>query len=170
MSPAKPPHTITLHASRWETHMQGSSVHLLCVTQRERWLEPKASNVGLSRPWRLRESTMKAWFTQSPLNSWCWHVSVTWTLWNIYLGCNMKCSYSNEFILCSRGNSGSSFPVAVLMRASFNIVLDGFATALEETLKVLEIVCIDCSCHNDGLGILPNRAIFCIPLYLITTQ
>ena len=33
---------------------------------------------------------------------------------------------SNEFILCSRGNSGSSFPVAVLMRDSFIIALDGF--------------------------------------------
>jgi hypothetical protein len=32
--------------------------------------------------------TMKAGFTQSPLNSWCWVVSVTWTLWSIYLGCN----------------------------------------------------------------------------------
>ena len=32
----------------------------------------------------------------------------------------------NELILCSRGNSGSSIPVAVLMRASFIIVLDGF--------------------------------------------
>ena len=33
---------------------------------------------------------------------------------------------SNEFILCSRGNSGSSIPVAVFMRASFIIALDGF--------------------------------------------
>ena len=33
---------------------------------------------------------------------------------------------SNELILCSRGNSGSSFPVMVLMRASFIIALDGF--------------------------------------------
>ena len=33
---------------------------------------------------------------------------------------------SNELILCSRGNSGSSFPVAVLMRASLIIALDGF--------------------------------------------
>ena len=33
---------------------------------------------------------------------------------------------SNELILCSRGNSGSSFPVAVLMRASFIIALDSF--------------------------------------------
>ena len=33
---------------------------------------------------------------------------------------------SNERFLCSRGNSGSSFPVAFLMRASFIIALDGF--------------------------------------------
>ena len=33
---------------------------------------------------------------------------------------------SNEHILCSRGNSGSSIPVAVLMRASFFIEVDGF--------------------------------------------
>ena len=50
---------------------------------------------------------------------------------------------SNELILCSRGNSGSSFPVAVLRRVSFIIVLDGFATALEETFKVLNIFWID---------------------------
>jgi hypothetical protein len=36
--------------------------------------------------------------------------------------------------------SGSSFPVAILMRASFIMV---FATALEETLKVHEIFRID---------------------------
>ena len=34
--------------------------------------------------------------------------------------------HSNELILCSKGNSGSFLPVAVLMRASFIIVLDGF--------------------------------------------
>jgi hypothetical protein len=32
---------------------------------------------------------------------------------------------SNELILCSRGNCGSSFPVSVLMRASLIIALDG---------------------------------------------
>ena len=32
---------------------------------------------------------------------------------------------SNELVLCSRGNSGSSIPVAVLMRDSFIMVLDG---------------------------------------------
>jgi hypothetical protein len=50
---------------------------------------------------------------------------------------------SNELILYSRGSSGSSFPVAVLMRGSFIIVLDGFVTALEETFKVLEMLRID---------------------------
>ena len=33
---------------------------------------------------------------------------------------------SNEHILCSRGNSGSSFPVAVHKRASFITALDVF--------------------------------------------
>ena len=33
---------------------------------------------------------------------------------------------TNELILCSRGNSWSSFPGAVLVRASFIIVFDGF--------------------------------------------
>ena len=33
---------------------------------------------------------------------------------------------TNKRILCSRGNSGSSFPVAVLMRVSFIIALDGY--------------------------------------------
>ena len=41
---------------------------------------------------------------------------------------------SNELILCSRGNSGPSFPVAVLMRASFLIALNSFCDCtLEET-------------------------------------
>ena len=52
-------------------------------------------------------------------------MSVTWTMWSIYLGCNLRCSNSNELLLWSRGNSGSSFPVAVLMRASFILALDG---------------------------------------------
>ena len=39
--------------------------------------------------------------------------------------------------------TGSSFPVVVRMRDSFIIALEGFATALEETFKVLEIFRID---------------------------
>ena len=41
-------------------------------------------------------------------------------------GLQSEAGNSNELILCSRGNSGSSFPVAVLLRASFVIALDGF--------------------------------------------
>ena len=37
---------------------------------------------------------------------------------------------SNELTLCSRGNSGSSFPVAVLLRSSFIIALDGFCNCI----------------------------------------
>jgi hypothetical protein len=40
-----------------------------------------------------------------------------------------EAGHSNELILCSRGNYGSSFPVAVLMRASFIIVLDGICNS-----------------------------------------
>ena len=43
-------------------------------------------------------------------------------------------------ILCSRGNSGSSIPVAVLMRACFITALDGFCDC---TFKVLEMFHID---------------------------
>jgi hypothetical protein len=46
---------------------------------------------------------------------------------------------SNELILCSRDNAGSSFPVAVFVRASFIIALDCFSTILEGTFKVLEM-------------------------------
>ena len=54
-----------------------------------------------------------------------------------------EAGYFNELILYSRGSSGSSFPLAVLLRASFIIALDGFATALEETFNVLEMFWID---------------------------
>jgi hypothetical protein len=46
---------------------------------------------------------------------------------------------SSELILCSRGNSGSYFLVAILIIASFIIALDGFCDCFEETFKVLEI-------------------------------
>ena len=39
---------------------------------------------------------------------------------------NSDAGNSNERILCSRGNTGSTFPMAVLMRSSFIIALDGF--------------------------------------------
>ena len=42
---------------------------------------------------------------------------------------------SNERILCSRGTSGFSFPVAVLMRASFIIPLDGFCDCTQRNFQ-----------------------------------
>ena len=48
---------------------------------------------------------------------------------------NSEAGYSNELILCSRGNSGSSFPVAVLMRAGLFIALDGFCDSTWKTLS-----------------------------------
>ena len=55
---------------------------------------------------------------------------------------------SNELILCIRGNSGSSFPVASWEPVSSQRLMV-FATALEETFKVLYIFRIDwTSCLN----------------------
>jgi hypothetical protein len=67
-----------------------------------------------------------------------WTVDVemclTWTLWSIYLGCNFW--GSNELILYSRGNSGSSIPVAVLMIAHCIIALDGFCDCTSSQIKM----------------------------------
>ena len=51
----------------------------------------------------------------------------------------------NELILCSRGNSGSSFPVAILTRPSFIIALDGFCDCTWRNFKqkVIEMFRID---------------------------
>ena len=42
---------------------------------------------------------------------------------------------SNELILCSRGNSGSSFPVAVLIRASCIVALESFCNCTWRNFK-----------------------------------
>ena len=58
---------------------------------------------------------------------------------------------SNELMLCSRSNSGSSISVAVLMRASFIKALDGFSDCTFFTFleKVIYIFRIDRpSCHK----------------------
>ena len=54
---------------------------------------------------------------------------------------------SKELILCSRGNSGSSFPVTFLMRASFTTVLDGFCgcTWRKKVIEMFHLkVMMDC--------------------------
>ena len=95
---------------------------------------------------------------------------------------------SNERILCSRGNSGSSFPVAVLMRASSIITLDGFCDCtrsnLSKFLKCTTLtdlhVCNDrlsflfaylsCSCHNMDLVFYQIGLSSVYHPYLVTTQ
>ena len=49
----------------------------------------------------------------------------------------------NELILCSRGNSGSSIPVAVLVRASFIIAFHGYCECTWRNFQVLEMCLID---------------------------
>ena len=101
---------------------------------------------------------MKAGFMQSPLNSWCvCYLNSEAFIWAAI----SEAGNSNELILCSRGNSGSYFPVAVLTRANFIIAQLVFATALEETFKVLEMfhidwpsclkIMMDCQIHNMDL-------------------
>ena len=71
---------------------------------------------------------------------------------------------SNERILCSRGNSGSSFPVAVFMRASFIIAIDGFCDVACRNFQV-SYSCrnIDLVFHQTGLSSVYHP-------YLVTTQ
>ena len=76
-----------------------------------------------------------------------------------------------EFILCSRGNSGSTFPVAVLMRARVIITLDVFCDSTVFQIDWPSCLKVLMDCRFSLLiwavlvqhGLLPNRAIFCIP-------
>ena len=135
--------------------MRRPPVHLLCVIQKTWRLEPKIlhldssdqrtdiywSNVHCSCFWSQASLFLLVSFTSGFFAAiWPWWPdshSVIWTvdvemclllelceafIWAaIFVVGN-----SNELILSSRGFSGSSFPVAVLMRASYIIVLDGF--------------------------------------------
>ena len=58
-------------------------------------------------------------------SSGCWDVSVTWTLKHLF-GLQFLRLVTLMNLSSAEENSGSSFPVAVLMRASFIIALDGF--------------------------------------------
>ena len=56
-------------------------------------------------------------------------------LWPFIWAAISEVGNSNELILCCRGNSGSSFPVAVLMRATFILVLDGFCDGISRNFQ-----------------------------------
>lgn len=108
------------------------------------FLGPSASLLLIGLPllcFLYSNSTMKPWLMQSPANSRCWDVSATWTLGSIDVGSNLSClqlaifkaDNSDEVILCSRGNSRSALPGAVLKGTSFIIAFDCFC---------------DCTCRN----------------------
>ena len=126
LSPAKHPHTIT----------PPPLCFMMGTTRGENPFTVGTKNIifGLIRPdWHLSSSgffaAIRPWTPDS--HSLLWTVDVEMCLllelceafiWTaIWRAVN-----SNELLLCSRGNSGSSFPAAVLMRASFIIALDGF--------------------------------------------
>ena len=100
------------------------------------WPKTFSSCCCASHSWLLCSNlTMKAWFTQSPLHSWCWDVA---SLWRIYLGTNLRCC---SFAVSETGN----FNAFTLGQSSWEPVssqcLMVFMTAVEDTLK--EIFQID---------------------------
>ena len=134
VSPAKHHHTTLLHGGN---HIWSSSVHLLCLSKTRR-LKPKISNLDSTdqrTDFHLSNVHCLCFFTQASLflllvsfSSGFFAAICQICQFVCYLNSEafMWAGNSNEFILCSRGNSGSSFPVVVLMGASFIIVLDVF--------------------------------------------
>jgi hypothetical protein len=112
---------------------------------------------------------------QSPLNSWCWDVSVTWTLWSIYLGWGN----SGSFVSCG-GPHESQFHHSTwrfswlnLEKRSKFLTFYGL-TDWPSCLKVmmdchLFFAYLSCSCHNMDLVFYRGLSSVYHPC-LVTTQ
>ena len=112
-----------LESSDQRTDFYQSNVHCSCLMAQASLLfvfvSYSSGFFATIRPWRL-DSRSFLWTVDVEM---CFLLDLPEAfIWAAIWGA----INSNECILCSRGNSGSSFPVAVLMRVSFIIVLDDF--------------------------------------------